>query len=663
MDSRTKPMKEYWAHVALLLCCFLLVSCRYGAPSVPTPVPSVSSVSTAIPTTAPTLTPVPLTETPLPTDTAEPTVGSISFPLDLSIEPITAELEGLPIDQFFELSFQHLLVRDPELLTMLGLAESMGLHNDRLNDLSESYAEETQQLRIAILELLRSYDREALSNSQQISYDVYEWYLDDLIQGYEFRDHHYYIRHYYSGYQDNLILLLTELHPFNTMEDAQDYIARLSQVSTQVEQLIQILKRQQSKGIVLPRFSLHLTRQQLVYLLQMSDEDPATIRRGSVSAYTVFNEKLSQIEGLSKEERQVLREAALTQVEQSYIPALLALIYYIDELIPVADDTAGVWKLPDGEAFYSYVLRHETSTSLSASEIHQIGLDEVDRIQGEMRSIFAELGYPQDASFEELITRAIQDAGYLAGGERVVLEYENLLAEVDERLYAVIDVRPRIDLVVVPEPGRGGYYVGGTLDGSRPAAFHAGVGDTEFSKFEMATIAYHEAIPGHYLQDALAMELPDLPRFRNVIFYNGYGEGWALYAEQLAWELGIYQDDPYGNLGRLYMELLRSVRLVADTGIHSLQWTREQAKAYMIETLGGSRWENEVDRYIVWPAQATEYKIGMLKILELRQKARTTLGDAYDPKEFHRVILLNGSVPLPILERIVDEYIQHTLNQ
>jgi uncharacterized protein (DUF885 family) len=592
---------------------------------------------------------------------ATPTM--VPFPTDLGIEEIAAELEGLPIDEFFETSFHHLLVRDPEFLTQVGLAETLGLRNDRLKDMSEEAAEETYRLQELILASLRSYDREELTSQQQISYDVYEWYLDDLIQGYAFRDHHYLIRHFYNGYHTNLIWLLTQIHPMDDRADVEDFIARLSQVDNQVDQVISGLQRRQAAGIVLPSFSLYFTRLQLVDILQMSNDDPSTIRRATVPVFTAFNERLSLIEDLSKDERQVLREEALTQVEQSFIPAMLALIEKVDELMLVATDDDGVWKLPDGEAFYDYGLRHETSTDLTAAEIHQLGLDEVDRIHAEMRGIFGELEYPPDGELSELIPRAIEESGYVPGGqEGAIAEYEAILAEIDERLYAVIDVRPRMELVVVAEPGMGGYYDGGTADGSRPGVFHAGVGSPGLNRFEMATVAFHEAVPGHHLQDALAMEM-DLPTFRNVTFYNGYGEGWALYSERLAWELGFYADDPYGNLGRLYMELVRAVRLVADTGIHAQGWTREESRAYMTETMGGDRWSGEIDRYIVWPAQSTGYKVGMLKILELRQKAMEALGDDFDPKAFHRVVLLNGSLPLTILEKVVEEYIEVTLTQ
>ena len=311
------------------------------------------------------------------------------------------------------------------------------------------------------------------------------------------------------------------------------------------------------------------------------------------------------------------------------------------------------------------MLRNQTSTDLTPDEIHNLGLSEVTRIQQEMRAVFDELGYPQDSDLGELMDRAIQDGGYYdissnSGKERLIQAYEELLEGADQRLDDFFNIRPQGEVVVIGHPdfGVGGYYVSAPMDGSRPAAFHTGIGGSRAYKFNMPTVAYHEAIPGHHFQIAIAQEM-DLPLFRNDVVLNSYAEGWALYAEMLAWEMGLYDDNPYGNIGRLHLELLRAVRLVTDTGIHAMRWSREEAKAYMNEALGdpSGRWSHEVDRYIVLPAQATGYKIGMLKILELREKAMEELGDQFDIKEFHTAILGNGSLPLEILERVVQDYI------
>jgi uncharacterized protein (DUF885 family) len=418
------------------------------------------------------------------------------------------------------------------------------------------------------------------------------------------------------------------------------------------------LKRREEIGVVPPAFIVKFARGNIVGYLQMRSPDPASIKAESLSVYTVFEEKLGAVDGLSEAVRQALLDSALAEIKGAFIPAYFVLLDYLDHLATIATDDAGAWKLPGGDAYYAYMLRDQTSTDLTPDEIHELGLAEVERIQAEIRQVFDELGYPQDEDIGKLLERAYQDAGFYniqtqQGKEQLVETYEALLDEIDQRVDTVFDIHPKAEVAVVGGP-MGGYYVSGSLDGSRPGAFHVATGGSWSPKFNMKSVAYHEAIPGHHFQIAIAQEL-DLPLFRTDVFFNGYAEGWALYAERLAWELGMYEDDPYGNLGRLQLELLRAVRLVTDTGIHARRWTREEAQAYMQETVGG--WTHEVERYIVLPAQATGYKVGMLKILELRQRAMDELGEAFDIKEFHEVVLGQGGVPLEILERLVDDYI------
>lgn len=590
-------------------------------------------------------------------------------PLKPTVTDITKQLGGLPIDDFFEESYKQLLLRTPEYLTAMGMSEAYGLRDDQLNDLSDAYLRDTADLQVAILELLRGYDRSELSPNQQLSMDVYEWYLDDLVRGQEFMYYNYPIHHFLISYHDELIRLFTEYHTITTKEDAEDYIARLSQVDDQVAQLVEGLVRREDIGIIPPKFILEMARGVMVGYLGVRSPDPSSIKGETLSVYVVFHDGLEGIEGLSEDEKANLLDAALVAINESFIPAYVDLLAYLDDLATLATDDAGVWKFPNGDAYYAYMLRNQTSTDLTPEEIHNLGLSEVARIQEEMRAVFDELGYPQDLGFGELMDRAIQDGGYYdistnSGKERLIKAYEELLEEADQRLDDFFNIRPQGEVVVVGEPdfGVGGYYVSAPMDGSRPAAFHTGIGGSRAYKFNMPTVAYHEAIPGHHFQISITQEL-DLPLFRNDVILNAYAEGWALYAERLAWEMGLYDDDPYGNIGRLHLELLRAVRLVTDTGIHAMRWSREEAKVYMNRALGdpSGRWSHEVDRYIVLPAQATGYKIGMLKILELREKAMEELGDQFDIKEFHTAILGAGSMPLEMLDLVVQDYIDAKL--
>jgi len=642
-----KAIRITFSVLAISLAVYLITSCGGGQPDLHATRPLTVTVS--IPTVA--------LKSASDQLTPSPPVSSVA--------DITNKLKGLPIDEFFDESYKQLVLRSPEYVTAMGMSEAYGLQNDQLNNLSDSYLRETGDLQVAILELLRGYDRSELTPDQQLSMDVYEWYLDDLVRGQEFMYYNYPIHHFLISYHDELVRLFTEYHTITTREDAEDYIARLSQVDDQVAQLLDGMVRREEMDIIPPKFILEMARSVMFGYLGMRSPDPSLIRGESLSIYSVFRDRLESVDGLSESEKAEMLGAALDAINESFIPAYIDLLAYLDDLVRIATDDAGVWKFPNGDAYYAYMLRSQTSTDMTPEEIHNLGLSEVDRIQGEMRAVFDELGYPQDADLGELMDRVIQDGGYYnistpSGKENLIHVYEEMLEEVDLYLDDFFNVRPQGEVVVIghPEFGVGGYYVSAPMDGSRPAAFHTGIGGSQAYKFNMPTVAYHEAIPGHHFQIAIAQEM-DLPLFRNDIVLNAYAEGWALYAERLAWEMGLYDDDPYGNIGRLHLELLRAVRLVTDTGIHAMRWGREEAKAYMNQALGdpSGRWSHEVDRYIVLPAQATGYKIGMLTILELRQDAMEALGDQFDIKEFHTVILGNGSMPLEILERVVQDYI------
>lgn len=577
------------------------------------------------------------------------------------IADIVSDLRGLPIDEFFEESFKQLLLRDPEDITDLGIADDVGLQNDQLTDVSNTYMKETNALEAAVLVLLRTYDRDALTPEQGLSYDIYEWFLDDLVRGHTFMYYDYPVHHFLGSYHDWLIRFFTECHPITRKEDAEDYITRLSQVKRQVDQVLEGLKLREKTGIVPPKYIVTLAKEQITTYLRMGPGDPVSIDGKTLSLYSIFKEKLEELD-LSTEEKNGLLDAALAEIEESFIPAFVHLLDYVQYLETIATEDAGVWKFPDGQEYYAYILRHETSTVLTPEEMHERGLAEVDRIQKEMHKIFDELGYPHNESWGELLSRALTDAGYYdtstqEGKDQCLEAVKTALDQVNSRLDAVVDIRPNTELRIVgDQESEVNFYAPGSLDNSRPGVFHVSLGGSQVYKHKIPTITYHETIPGHYFQISIMHEL-DLPLFRNVVLFNGYAEGWGMYVEQLAWELGLYKDNPYSNIGRLQLELLRAVYLVVDTGIHAMKWTRDRAKQFMEDTFGSDMYSYMVDRFIVLPGQATGYKIGMLKILELREKTMDVLGDKFDLKEFHRVILGNGSMPLEILEKLVNDYI------
>jgi uncharacterized protein (DUF885 family) len=637
-------MQAYKKLFIVLLLAVVLVGCApTQTPAQPTAVPTASGstvAATAVvatPPAHPTVQPSVLPSAVATLPPAQPTPAT---------DP-AAGLAGLDIDAFFEQSYRQLLLRDPETVTELGLSRYFGVGNDRLTDVSDAYIRETQALESAILAQLRQYDRSAMTPAQRLSADIYDWYLDDRVRGHALMYYDYPINPTVISFQQDFLLFFTDLRPVANRQDVEDYVACLSQVGVKFEQVIDGLKRREAIGVILPKILFPAV---LSELEQISGASPR-----STPYYTAFAGKVDALTDVPSADKQVLLAAAEKEIADTVIPAYQSLVDYLTQLEKAAPDEPGAWQLPDGEAYYAYILRHYTSTDMSAAEIHELGLRELERIHAEMRAVFDQLGYPQNEDLSTLYGRVAEDGGVVYGDDIVAL-YDTLIAAAEDRVAAVFDLRPKADVVVIAAP-TGGYYVAPAVDGSRPGAFYAADVGAEY-KFRMGSLAYHEAVPGHHYQIALGQEL-NVPSFRKGSDFSGYVEGWALYAERLAWELGLYEGDPYGNLGRLQYEALRAARLVADTGIHSKHWTYEQAVDFMIENTGRGRGgiEYEVARYSVAPGQATSYYVGYAKILELRQRAQEALGDRFDFKEFHNVILGSGAMPLDILEQVVDEYI------
>jgi len=618
--------------VATALIALILVSaCGAPLPAATPPSPTGKALGTS---------------TTLPAASSLPPAASATPP---AAPGLAADLQGLEIDAFFEASYKELLLRDPEAITQIGLNRAWGVGNDRLTDISDEYLRETQRLEAAILALLRSYDRTALTPAQRVTYDAYEWYLEDRAQGipYMYADYpaSFLIT---TGINEQLLQFFTDIHPVTNKQDAQDYVTRLAQVDDKLEQLVDGLQRREKAGVVMPKF--------LIPWVLYSVSAIADGEARSTPFYTSFQAKVDALPGLSAAEKEDLSRAAEKEIAASVLPGFRALARALEREQGMATDDAGVWKLPGGAEYYAYTLRHHTTLDLTAGEIHELGLRELERIQAEMRAVFDQLGYPQDADLPQLIGRVVQESGTYSGGE-VAAAYEALIAAAGEKAAPAFDLRPLAGVIVEAGPA-GDYYNPPTLDGSRPGVFYAKVTGSK-EKFAMPTLAYHETIPGHHFQIAIAQELP-LPAPRRGMQFTAYVEGWALYAERLVYELGFYEGDAYGNLGRLQAEAFRAARLVVDTGIHAEKWGYGQAVDFMVTNTGlpRSMVETEVARYIVWPGQATAYEIGLLKILEVRQKAMDALGEGFDLKEFHNVVLGNGALPLEVLERVVDDWVE-----
>jgi uncharacterized protein (DUF885 family) len=568
-----------------------------------------------------------------------------------TLAPPTAFLADLPFDEFLEASYLALLRRDPERVTELELTQVLGIPNNILTDISDVYVRETQALESAALVALRAYNRAELTESQKLSYDIYAWYLEDRVQGHKFMYYDYPVTHFLTGIQNQQVHFFTDLHPIRNKQEVEDYIDRLWLVEPKFDQLMEGLWLRQEAGVVLPQFLLHWITNDLRRFVQIPpDQTPF---------YAALEDKISNLEDIELSVEASLLAAAEKAVEGSVLPAYRNLLRFLEEQERIAPREAGVWRFSEGEAYYEYILKHHTTTDLTPVEIHEIGLRELERIHQEMRERFARLGYPEGESLTASFARVAVDSGSLSG-PAVVEGYEKLIQEMDDRLDQVFSFRPEAEVVVLGGPS-GGFYIAPARDGSRPGAFYASnVGST--SKFGMPTLAYHEAVPGHHMQIAIAQEL-ELPGFRRGSHFTAYNEGWALYAERLAWEMGLYEEDPYGDLGRLQAEAFRAARLVVDTGVHSQGWDFEEAVEFMVENtgLGEGFMRSEVSRYITWPGQAAAYMTGMLEILALRALAQESLGEQFDLPGFHNIILGEGSMPLGILKTQVESSIAAAL--
>jgi uncharacterized protein (DUF885 family) len=566
-------------------------------------------------------------------------------------EQLAADLAGLSLDVFYDESYKALLYRSPETIIWQALTGIYPLKEVGLNDFSDQYRRETFTLYQVVLDALHTYDTSGLSNADKLTYNFYEWFLQDYIDSLDYLYYDFAATYNFNGVQSDTERFFTDIHPVTSLEEANDYVTRLYAVRDKFQDVVNYLTLQSGAGIIEPRITLDAA---IYGLGQIADATPE-----NVSYFTSFSDKLDAIIALSAGERQALRDAALQAVRVSVIPAYRELRSQLQSLRGNAPANIGVGQYPRGSEYYNFRLRHHTTTDLTAAGIHQLGLDHLQRIHSEMRVIFDQLGYPQNETLQQLFARVEADGGVIPAAD-VKATYESIIQAAELELDAAFDIFPSAG-VVVAEDRYGGFYIAPSFDGTRPGAFYAG---TQFDEawFRMPSLAYHEAIPGHHTQIAIAMD-QDGPAFRKTERFTAFVEGWALYAERLAFELDWYNNDPYGDLGRLQYEALRAARLVIDTGIHSMGWTFEQAVQFNMDNLGASRGSSEgaAGRYSVVPAQATAYMIGMLHILDARQRAQDQLGAQFDLKEFHRVVLTSGGVPLALLDNVVDNWIGEKL--
>ena len=566
-------------------------------------------------------------------------------------EKLQSDLQGLSLDEFYVESYAALLRRTPERVIWLGLSDLIPPNIIGLNDLSDSYQRETFAMHQVVLEQLRTYDRLALTPDEQLSYDIYEWQRQDEIDRLEFIYYDFVATYNFFGAQRDTESLFLEVHPLQTLQDARDYVTRLNAIDEKFTDITRHLVSQNGAGIVEPILTMDVAISNL--------GEVADAAANTTSYYTAFVEKINNIADLSATDRQELADAAFAAINASVIPAYQQLRLNIRSLRQNAPSSVGVGQYPLGTEYYNYTLKHHTTTDLTAAEVHQLGLDELARIQAEMRVIFDQLSYPQNETMQQLFARVETDGGIIPAAD-VKSTYESMVAFAEQNLAAAFDIFPSAPVIVASDDF-GGYYIGPSFDGTRPGAFYAGTVNDE-AYFRMPSLTFHESVPGHHTQIAIQMD-QDTPMFRKVSRVTAFVEGWALYAERVAYELNWYDNDPYGDLGRLQFEALRAARLVVDTGMHSMGWSFDQATQYLVDNLGYSvgAAQGAAGRYSVVPAQATAYMVGMLQILESRQRAIDALGAQFSLIEFHRLLLSNGAVPMDIMNREVDRWIQEKL--
>lgn len=579
------------------------------------------------------------------------------------------ETESDRLNRWFETRYEEALFRSPLALTMLGRRDRY----DEIDDFSEAAADERLHWRARTVEDLRAnFDYTLLTDDAKISYDIWSYQYEAAKALAAYRRHEYLFSQM-NGAHARLPTLLISQHRVESESDMRAYAARVGELARAIDQLLERARLSANEGIRPPRFAYEAVIEESKKLLGGHPFDVESDRDSPIWADA--NRKIGVLLDTSSIDDELageLRALTKKQLLESFGPAYRRLIAWAHTEIEFADPIArGVSALPDGTAYYEAKLAHATTTAMTAAEIHEIGLKEVARIRTEMEAVKQLTGFR--GSLQEFFTFVRTDEQFFysnddTGRQAYLDDSTAYLDHIRSRLPDFFGLLPKTDLVVRrvesfrEQDGAPQHYYGGTPDGSRPGVYYAHLSDMKsMSKVEMEAIAYHEGNPGHHMQVSIALERTEIPLFRRRAFFNSYGEGWGLYAESLAKEMGAYQS-PYTEFGRLLTEMWRAIRLVVDTGIHSKGWTEERAIAFFRanSALSAEQIRAEVRRYFVWPGQATSYKIGMLKIQELRTRANEELGTEFDIRRFHDTILGGGMMPLWMLERSVDEWIRRS---
>ena len=575
------------------------------------------------------------------------------------------------LDHFLAKELVINVLDSPEYMTYLGIFDNYGQvlgHNKKLSINSLEDSESNYRDSLDTLATLKRYDINDLTENQKITHKIAVFDTENDIKEFEEFRYHSYPFNQISGNHLGLVEFMTDTHPVRTEREASDYIERVKLFDESLSANLVWLEEQKKLGIFAPKFVIDHVIKQLNDLIGYEDKENPLMQ--------IFIEKISSLNMDEETETRLISELSAV-IKSDVKPGFQLILDFMEENYENSNIYHGVWSLPNGDEFYALRLRSYTTTNYTAAEIHQIGLDEVERIGSRMKEIFIELGYEVNKPIGQMMNELNENPEFLYADtpdrkEIVINDYNKMVKEAEEDVRPYFEKFPKspVEVRAVPEysekTAAGGYYQSPSLDGSRPGVFYANLYDIKQTpKFGMRTLTFHEAVPGHHFQIALNQENEDLTLYRKLGYRtSAYTEGWALYSEQLAVEVGMTKD-LYDELGVLQSEMFRANRLVVDTGMHYKKWTREKAMDYMKETTGMSDTEVrvEIERYIVWPAQATSYKMGMLQILELRDRAKNEMGDKFDLKQFHSIVLDQGIVPLFILEDLIDEWIKSKIKQ
>lgn len=577
-----------------------------------------------------------------------------------TIEQKQVNPESARLSQFFAENFEQSLKRSPLTQSYLGYKWDY----DKWDDISEAFNDQSRALAEQQLQSLATFDISQLSAQERISLQLNKTSLERQLANDEFR-HHRYIMHQFRAFHTQVPSFLINIHRVEDLKDANAYISRLAGVDSLFSDVIKQLQIRQKLGVFPPRWSYD-------QMIQASENviagSPFSDGTADSTIWADFQQKVAKL-NLPEAEQKGLLDNAKQALLSSVLPAYQTLIEELKiqrELTPLGD---GVWRLPDGKNWYKNRLNWFTTTDLSAEQVHQIGLDNVQRIHKLMREIMHKVSFEGDLQAFFTFMRNDEQFYYPGSDEgraAYLTEAKLLIDEMESRIPEYFGLTPKARMIVkrveaFREKSAGkAFYQSPSKDGSRPGTYYANLYDMQsMPTYQMEALAYHEGIPGHHMQRAIAQELDGIPEFQKYASFTAYTEGWGLYTEELAKEMGFYQD-PYSDFGRLAMELWRACRLVVDTGIHAQKWSREQAIDYLLTNTPNPKNDSvkAIERYIAMPGQATAYMIGKLKIMELRSLAEAELGERYDIKAFHDEVLKDGPVPLNILEQKIRRWIE-----